>query len=253
MTQVIAITQARSGSTRLPAKVLKTIGGQTLLEIHLERLKKCRSIDVLVVATTDAAGDERIAAVADRVGVPYYRGSEHDVLDRYYQAAKPYDPDYVVRITSDCPLIDPALIDDVVNFTIAGNYDYVSNVIEQAGYPDGQDVEVIRFSAIELAWRKATLKSEREHVTPYIRNNSSYFGNEPFLSSGYECKEGDFTDIRLTVDEPQDFEVIKHIVETLGTDKSWMEYTQYYVDNKLNELNGSFERAEGYKKSLQND
>lgn len=253
MTKVIAITQARSGSTRLPAKVLKTILGKTMLEYHLDRLKNAKRLDAVVVATTLEDNDIRIVEIADKVGLPHYRGSVNDVLDRYYGAAKPFAPNYVVRVTSDCPLIDPKLIDEVVEFTINGDYDYVCNVIEQSGYPDGEDVEVFKFSALEKAWNKAELKSEREHVTPYIRNNSSYFGKQPFKSSGYDCTEGDFTNIRLTVDEQQDFEVIKHLIETLGVEKSWIEYTQYYIDNKLNELNGAFERAEGYKKSLMND
>lgn len=253
MTKVIAITQARSGSTRLPAKVLKTIGDKTMLEYHLNRVRQAKTVDTVIVATTVDPNDIRIVEIANKLALPYHRGSIDDVLDRYYQAAKPYTPLYVVRVTSDCPLIDPALIDEVVTYTIKGDYDYVSNVIEQAYYPDGQDVEVFKFSVLERAWNEAKLKSEREHVTPYIRNNSSYFGKQPFKSSGYDCKEGDFTNIRLTVDEPQDFEVIKHIIETLGVEKSWQEYTQYYLDNKLNELNGAFERAEGYKKSLMND
>jgi spore coat polysaccharide biosynthesis protein SpsF (cytidylyltransferase family) len=252
MTKVIAITQARTGSTRLPSKVLKTISGKTLLEIHLERLKKCKTISDLIVATTTESEDEKIVEIAQKVGLSYYRGSQNDVLDRFYQAAKPYSPDFVVRVTSDCPLIDPILIDNIVDYTINSGLDYVSNVIEQSGYPDGQDIEVFSYVALNEAWENAKLKSEREHVTPYIRNNSSYFGKNLFKSSGYPSPD-DYTDVRLTVDEPQDFEVIKLIIEKLGSDKSWLEYTNYYLESKFKDINGSFERAEGYKKSLLKD
>lgn len=250
--KILAVTQARSGSTRLPAKVLKTIEENTLLDIHLHRLKKSKRINDLIVATTIEPDDERIAEVASRNGLPFYRGSVNDVLDRFYQAAWNFSPDYVVRITSDCPLIDPLLVDQVIDFTIKGGYDYVSNVMYQRGYPDGEDVEVFKFQALEKAWKEAGLSSEREHVTPYIRNNSSAFEKSLFTSAEYPAEE-DYTSVRLTVDEPADFEVIKRMVSALGIDATWQEYTKYYLKNNIVQLNGSIERNGGYKKSLKND
>lgn len=250
--KIIAITQARTGSTRLPAKVLKTIGDNTLLDIHIQRILQSKRLGKLVVATTVEVNDEKIVAVAQKYDLPFYKGSVNDVLDRYYQAAKEYSPDYVVRITSDCPLIDAVLIDQIIDFTVEGNYDYVSNVINQSGFPNGEDVEVFKFSALEKAWKEAKLKSEREHVTPYIRNNSSYFGKELFHSAEYPA-EIDYTHVRLTVDEPADFEVMKIMITALGIDKTWQEYTKYYIENNIARLNGTIKRADGYEKSLKND
>ena len=124
--KILAITQARYGSTRLPAKILKEVNGQTLLEIHLRRILQSKTIDKLKIATTDEEGSKFIVAVADKVGVEYHKGSVDDVLSRFYDTAAPEKPDYVVRFTSDCPLIDPTVIDGVIKFCIDGNYDYAA-------------------------------------------------------------------------------------------------------------------------------
>ena len=167
--KILAITQARYGSTRLPAKILKEVNGQTLLEIHLRRILQAKNIDKLKIATTDEEGSKFIVAVADKVGVEYYKGSVEDVLSRFYGTAEPEHPDYVIRFTSDCPLIDPTIIEDIVDFTIHNDYDYVHTDPKQ--FPDGLDTEVMKFSAIERAFKEANMTSEREHVTPYIWKN----------------------------------------------------------------------------------
>ena len=171
MVKVLAITQARYGSTRLPAKILKEVNGITLLEIHLRRILQAKSIDKLKIATTDEEGSKYIVEVADKVGVGYHKGSVDDVLTRFYDTASPERPDYVVRLTSDCPLIDPSIIDEVVNFTISNDYDYV--ITDADSFPDGLDTEVMKFSALEKAYYEANMTSEREHVAPYIRNTGS--------------------------------------------------------------------------------
>lgn len=250
--KIIAITQARSGSTRLPNKVLKEIEGKSLLQLHIERISSSSLINQLIVATTIAENDEQIVRMMDKIGVQSFRGSEADVLDRFYQCVKDLNPDYVVRLTSDCPLIDADLIDEVINFAIKSDLDYVSNTLEPT-YPDGQDIEVFRFSTLKQAWKEAHLVSDREHVTPYIWRNSSYKKGTLFSSGNFKG-EKDFSSIRMTVDEPADFELIKHLIETLGTEKPWQEYAQYILDSPdVFNMNGTIERNEGYIKSINED
>ena len=145
--KILAITQARYGSTRLPAKILKEVNGQTLLEIHLRRILQAHSINKLKIATTDEEGSKFIVEIAEKVGVEYHKGSVDDVLSRFYDTAAPEKPDYVVRFTSDCPLIDPIVIDGVIKFCIEGNYDYAA--ADPNTFPDGCDTEVMKFSALE--------------------------------------------------------------------------------------------------------
>lgn len=249
--KAVLITQARNGSTRLPGKVLKEIGGKSLLQIHLERLKQCREVNEIIVATTDKEEDTIIYDNAMKWGFSSYRGSETDVLDRFYQAVKEKNADWIVRVTSDCPLIDPLLVDKIITFVQKSNKDYGSNGIVEC-FPDGQDVEVFKFSALELAWKNAKLQSEREHVTPYIRNNSSLNGKTFFSTISYPCEE-DYSKIRMTVDEEKDFELMEILINKLGVDKSWLEYTNYIKENALDKINGKIIRNEGLLKSLKND
>lgn len=252
--KILAITQARYGSTRLPAKILKEVNDMTLLEIHLRRILQAKTISKLKIATTDEEGAKYIVEVADKVGVEYYKGSVNDVLERFYGAAVPEKPDYVVRLTSDCPLIDPSVIDEVVNYAISHDYDYVST--ESQSFPDGLDTEVMKFSALEKAYREARLQSEREHVTPYIRNNGSALGGTLFKSYRYPNPKGCFNanDYRITIDEPEDFEVIKILIEQLGIGRGWKDYIDYLLDHpEVQAINSKFSYNEGYAKSLKND
>lgn len=246
---VIVITQARSGSTRLPSKVLKKIQNKTLLQIHIDRIKQAKLVDDIYIATTIDESDNIIEELADELQVKSYRGSEDDVLDRFYQTAKNVKPDFIVRLTSDCPLIDPKLIDEVVGEAKVQNLDYYSNVLVEK-YPDGQDIEVFKFTALKKAWREAVLLSEREHVTPYIRKNSTFFGQSLFTSNNHNLNV-DYNHVRLTVDEPSDFEVIKILINDLGLDRDWRTYTNYYLSNEnINTLNKDIVRNEGYLKSI---
>lgn len=250
--KVVVITQARSGSTRLPNKVMKEIEGKTLLQIHIDRIKQAYLVDEIFIATTTNQNDDQIEVIAKELDVKYYRGSENDVLDRFYQTVKDINTQYIVRLTSDCPLIDPVLIDEIVKEIKDRKLDYYTNVLEEL-YPDGQDIEVFTFDALKRAWKEAKLSSEREHVTPYIRNNSSYKGGVLFTSNNHGLKEN-YNHVRLTVDEPQDFEVIKYIIEDLGLDKDWKTYADYYLKNdKISSLNNNIIRNEGYQKSLKKD
>lgn len=252
--KVLAITQARYGSTRLPAKILKEVNGMSLLEIHLRRIMQAKSIDKVKIATTNEEGSKYITDVADKVGVAYCKGSLEDVLDRFYQTALPEHPDYIVRFTSDCPLVDPSLIDEVVKYAIDNDYDYVN--VDSSQYPDGLGTEVVKYAAFEKAYKEATLASEREHVMPYIWKNGTALGGTMFKSYKYPNKFGNYNanDYRITIDEPEDFEVIKVLIEKLGIERSWKDYIDYLVSHEeLRKINSKFHYNEGYEKSIKND
>lgn len=244
---VIIITQARMGSTRLPGKVMLEIEHEPLLLIHLNRLNKVKYKSKLIVATTNKVADKEIINLCEKYGFAYYAGSENDVLDRFYQSVKSENPEWIVRVTSDCPLIDPALVDAVISCAIVNDVDYCSNgLIEK--FPDGQDVEVFKFRALEKAWKLAKLSSEREHVTPFIRNNKS----ENFICLDFPCRE-DYSKVRMTVDEKADFVVVESLINELGKQASWLAYTRYLLTSDIARLNSNIIRNEGYLKSLKND
>ena len=243
--KIIVITQARTASTRFPNKIMNRIEGKTLLSIHIDRIKKSKKINTLIIATTNKKYDDIIENEANKLGVHCYRGDEDDVLDRFYQAAKSYNPDYVVWLTSDCPLIDPFLVDEIIEATISSNVDYCSNTLIES-YPDGQDVEVFTFSSLKKAWKKAHLKSEREHVTPYMKKN--------FKVLNIHSNNMEFNKVRMTVDEPNDFDVIKKLTYYLGFDESWLNYTNLYLSNiTISSSNDSIIRNEGYIESIKGD
>jgi spore coat polysaccharide biosynthesis protein SpsF len=249
---VIAITQARINSTRLPEKVLKILGDKTLLELHLKRIKKSKRINKIVVATTFENNVEKILEIANKQGVFYSQGSTDDVLDRYYQAAKNFRADIVIRLTSDCPLIDPQIIDDTFDFFMKEGNDYVSNTLKPT-FPDGMDVEVMKFTALENAWKNASLKSEREHVTPYIWKNSTFFKVNKFTSSSFESGVNN-SNIRLTVDNLDDFCMLQKLIEITGEDKTCLEYVMALKNNpQIFSFANPEERNLGYLKSINKD
>lgn len=250
--KILAITQARYGSTRLPAKILKEVNGVTLLEIHLRRVLQSKLISKLKIATTTEDGSKFIVQIANKVGIEVYQGSIDDVLDRFYKAASPDKPDYVVRVTSDCPLIDPEVIDKVIGTCIKGGYDYVSNVLDLS-YPDGMDVEIFKFSVLEKAWNEAVLKSDHEHVTPYIWRNSTLKGGNLFTSKNV-YSDIDYSKERVTVDTIEDFEVIDNLITNLGSNRSYIDYISYLnLHKEIKAINRHYSRNEGYDKSLLND
>ena len=250
--RIIAITQARIGSTRFPNKILKKIGNKTILDIHLNRVLKSKRISKLIVATTFEEGVEQILEIANNNNVAYYQGDTNNVLDRYYQAASKENPDFVVRLTSDCPLIDATLIDEVIEYAVKNDLDYCSNCLVE-NYPDGQDIEIFKFSALKKTWKEAALPSEKEHVSSYIYKNSTFKNNTMFKAKNYSNISENYKNIRLTVDEKPDFEVVKTLVKNLGIDATWQEYTNYYIENNIAKLNANIIRNEGYLKSLKKD
>lgn len=243
MVKIVGITQARIGSSRLPKKVLLKIKDKTLLEYHLERIKQSKIVNDWIVATTNEAESDAICDIATHLNLKSYKGNLNDVLDRFYKAVKDENADYVVRVTSDCPLIDAELIDETVQFCISNKLDYFSNVFEDK-YPDGLDVEVFSYKMLEEAWENAVLKADREHVTPYIRRkiDLSQYANDSI--------DAKYSKIRITVDEVLDFNMIEHLIDTLGANQSWKIYADYILDNpKIKEINGSIIRNQGYMKS----
>jgi spore coat polysaccharide biosynthesis protein SpsF len=203
---VLGILQARVSSSRLPGKVLKPILGRPMLRHQLDRVRRARSLDALVVATSVDASDDPIQALCADADVTCFRGSLDDVLDRFYQTAIAYSPRLVVRLTGDCPLTDPELIDRVVAFFDADAFD-IAGTAET--YPDGLDVEVVRFAVLEHAWKHATRPSDREHVTLYVHRQPERFRVGRYPSGT------DLSQMRWTVDEPEDFELVRRVYEAL--------------------------------------
>src|SRR4030065_1665440 len=247
---VLAILQARVSSTRLPGKVLKPILGQPIILRQFERIKRAKKINHFLVATSIDQTDDQLADLCAENGIPCFRGNLEDVLDRFYQAAKPFSPEHVVRLTGDCPLADPQLIDEVISFYRQGDFDYVSNTVEPT-YPDGLDVEVFKFECLKQAWEEADLPSQREHVTPFIHQQPAQFKIGCFKN----CVDLSF--LRWTVDEPLDFELVTKIYEALYPLNSGFTTDDIlaFLDDhpELKTLNTHFQRNEGLLKSLMED
>ncbi len=210
--RVVAITQARMGSMRLPGKVLLDLAGASMLERHVTRLQRTTSLTEVVVATTVQPVDDAVAALCETRGWACFRGSEDDVLDRYYQAARAYNAEVVVRVTADCPLIDPELVDRVVRLLVGGQpgLDYTSNCLPHDTYPRGLDVEAFTFAALERAWREDGRPDSREHVTPYIERHPNLFRQTGVTNPV------DYSALRWTVDTSADLELVRRIFMALG-------------------------------------
>lgn len=217
---VVCITQARINSYRLPAKVLRPIAGKPMLLWHLERLKLARLIDHIVVATTPEPAADAIVAIAEQAGVLAFRGSEQDVLDRFAGAAAFAGAATVVRVTSDCPVIDPALIDRVIGFYESAGEQCRYASLDVGVYPRGLDCEVFSRRALDEAHREATEREDREHVTPFLRRHVDRYAPR-FLSKAPPDQI-----YRWCVDTPEDFDLISRIIENFaptGGDFSWTE------------------------------
>ncbi len=208
MTGLVAIIQARMGSTRLPGKVLTDLAGRPVLAHVVERARRIPGVDGVVVATTERRQDEPVDALARELGVQVFRGSERDVLDRYWRAAEATGASAVLRITADCPLLDPVLSGEVVRRFWAETADYASN-IHPPTYPDGLDTEVVSLRALEAAWTEAKQDFEREHVTPFIWMNPARF-RLANVQSGE-----DLSSLRWTLDEPGDLDFLNAVMDRL--------------------------------------
>lgn len=236
---ILAILQARTGSTRLPGKVLMPILGEPMLVRQIERLRRCRRIDKLLIATTADIDDDPIAALCMQRDLPCFRGSSDDVLDRFYQAAADYHPQHLVRLTGDCPLADPKIIDACIALHLEGGYDYTSN-IQPPSYPDGLDAEVMTFATLKNAWQAAETIMAREHVTYYI-----YRHPEKFKIANLE-NEIDYSSLRWTVDEKEDFEFVTKVYQALYPDNPEFDYHDVLAlldkSPELKQINSYLER-----------
>lgn len=247
---VVAIIQARIGSSRLPGKTMKHILGKPMLWHLINRLKQSQLIEKIVIATTNNAKDETILEMAKELGIDSYAGSEDDVLDRYYQAAKKYNAEVVVRITADCPLIDLHIVDKVIQRFLEGDCDYATNALIRT-YPDGLDVGAFSYTVLEKVWKEARWSSEREHVTSYIYKNPDKFR----LASVQN--DIDLSHLRWTVDEDSDLEFVKQVYEHL-----YREGHIFYMEDilellkrypHLEKINEGIATNEGYAKSVKED
>lgn len=205
---ILGILQARASSSRLPGKVLKPLLGVPMLARQIERLQRSTRLDQLVVATSDQAGDEAISALCAELGVPCFRGPLDDVLQRFHLAAQPFGPSQIVRLTGDCPLADPALIDELVELHLTGGYDYSSNCWDPS-YPDGLDAEILSAATLDLLAGCAHTPTQREHVTYYIRQHEAQF------KIGKLVRQPSLAHLRWTVDEPADFALVEQIYQRL--------------------------------------
>ncbi|MFY7867781.1 cytidylyltransferase domain-containing protein [Roseateles sp.] len=246
--RTVAIVQARMSSTRLPGKVLMPLAGRPVLAHVVERLQQCKTLDEIVIATSDDISDDAIQRWCEDHRIHCFRGNLHDVLDRYFQAAKQFSASAVVRITADCPALDPAIVDEVVQGFHAGDYDFYGLAGE---FPDGLDCTVFAFRALERAWREATLPSQREHVGPYIEKQPDLFKNgglHKFLGLSH---------LRWTLDEERDYRFLQAVFERL--DQPGRPFSAQDVlallerEPQLQELNQHIIRNEGYLKSLAAD
>ncbi|TAU87479.1 aminotransferase class III-fold pyridoxal phosphate-dependent enzyme [Rhizobium leguminosarum] len=240
--KLVAIVQARMGSTRLPNKVMKPIGGTPMIGLLLERLDRAQNIDRIVIATSDDPRNDPLDAYVSELGFAVFRGSENDVLDRYYRAAAAVGATDVARITGDCPFVDPALVDECAEAYIASGSDYLSNVAPPT-YADGLDIEIFSFAALERAWRDAPKGSEREHVTPYIRESGKF-------TTVNKAGDIDFSDSRWTIDTPEDFEVASAVFRHFHpqTDFRWRQILELSKERpELFAANNAILRNEGMK------
>lgn len=246
----VAIIQARTNSSRLPKKILLKMYGKTILEHIVTRVKKAQNIDEVWIATTDSNDDDAVELISKKIGVQCYRGSENDVLDRYYQSALLAKADIICRITADDPFKDYQVIDQIIDEFNKGEYDYISNTIEPS-YPEGIDAEVFSIQALKKAWSEAKLQSEREHVTPYIWKNPDIF-----KLKNIKYKE-DLSSLRWTLDKPEDFVFIQQIYDYLYNPDNEEIFTMNDVlevlkeHPELAEINKGTIRNEGYIKSLE--
>ncbi|WP_261903487.1 glycosyltransferase family protein [Vibrio fortis] len=247
---VIAILQARVSSSRLPSKVLRPIFDKPMLHYQVERVLQSKLIDKLIIATSENPEDTPLETLAQSLNVECFRGDLDDVLDRFYRAAAVHSPNHVVRLTGDCPLIDPNVIDKIIEHHLLSKADYTSNA-NPPTYPDGLDVEVMKFSILEQAFQKAVLPSDREHVTPYIRKQTDSYHLENVTHTE------DLSNLRWTVDELDDFKFVEEIYSRLYNDNSQFSMNDILstlkIEPELAKINCKYLRNEGYLKSLKND
>tara|TARA_B110000014_G_C20112764_1_gene586644 strand:+ start:1549 stop:2313 length:765 start_codon:yes stop_codon:yes gene_type:complete len=243
------IIQARMGSNRLPGKVMELLDEKNpSLYYTVSQIRNVKKLDKIIVATTNTKEDDIIFDFTKKMNIECFRGNEDDVLDRYYQCAKEYDLDIIIRITADCPLIDPQIVNKALNEFEIGKIDYIQN-LDPRTFPDGMDIEIFTFNILKEAWKNADLSSEREHVTPYFRNNEKKFNIKNF------SHDKDLSHYRWTLDYHEDLELIKIIVNDIIQRPILMKdvLSLFEKNPKLFEINKKYDANEGYKLSLEKD
>ena len=246
----LVLIQARCGSSRLPNKVLTKIAGKTDLQWVLERVRRSKKIDEVMVITSIEKNNLPLIKLCTELDTRVFVGSEDDVLDRYYQAARLLNPEYVIRITADCPLFDWNYLDLAIE-QLKPETDYLAEMTES--FPDGLDIEIMKFSVLQEAWQKAKMASEREHVTLYIRNHA-----DEYQIQNFECPIRGIGNKRWTLDEPADLELIEKIYEHVrwGGKEDFVtaDILQFLQENpQLENINSMIGRNEGLQKSLNED
>jgi len=243
------IVQARTGSRRLPKKVIALIEKKPLIWHVINRLKHVKKYEQIVLCTTKSPKDDVLVELAKKSGINYFRGSSYDVLDRFYYCLLKFNADPIIRITGDCPLIDPKLIDKLLDVYNKNKYDYVTNNLPPT-FPDGLDIEIFSFKTLEKTYKNAKLKSEREHVTPYIRNHSQKF-------KIYNLKNREnLSHLRWTVDESKDLKLVRKIYSLMKPSITFDHGEILKAISKfpsLTQINQNIIRNKGYLKSLKND
>ncbi len=248
---ILGILQARMTSVRLPGKVMKPLLEKPMISRQIERIKRAPAISRLFVATGVDTADNPLSEWCQSNGIDCFRGSQDDVLDRFYQATERVpEATHIVRMTADCPLIDPDVIESVIQLCLRGGYDYASNT-QPPTYPDGLDVEIMTRQALVDSWKKAKKTSEREHVTPYLYHHPAEF------KIGQLRNTSDLSALRWTVDETADFEFVETIYQNLYPTNPQFKMADIlsFIEQKpeLLKLNAHFKRNEGYEKSLLKD
>jgi len=235
-------------STRLPGKVMKKLNGITVLECLINQLNSSKLLDGKIIATTHNENDDMIVEFAKSAKLESFRGNSLDVLDRYYQCAKSFSLSHIVRITSDCPLIDPEIVDKTIGYYKNGSFDYVNNFSKKR-YPYGTEVEIFSFETIEKTWKNAEKSSEREHVTPFIYNNPDKF------VIGHSEPSKDFSHLHWSVDRIDDLELVKVLYNKISTRPILLADILKTIndDPSILEINKNSNPDEGYRKSLEKD
>lgn len=247
---IVGIIQARTGASRLPKKVMLKIMGKTLLEHYVHRVSRSALLDEIVIATTRKPEDDVIIDEAEKLGVNSFRGSEHDLLERYYKCAQKYDATVVVRLTADDPFVDPEVVDRAVGIFLDNNVDFVNNHFDPT-YPEGLDIEVYSMKALEKSWKEAMLLSEREHVFPYIQNHPEFFKTITFR------QYRDLSYLRWTIDYDCDFQMTKRVYDHLYDGKKVflqediLELLEKHPE--ISRMNAHIRRKEGVNKTKAQD
>jgi spore coat polysaccharide biosynthesis protein SpsF (cytidylyltransferase family) len=247
--KITCIIQARTNSSRLPNKILLKLSNTHIIVHIIDRIKKSTLIEQIILATTINHDDQILLDIANDNQITSFKGNEFDVLDRFYNAAKENDAGTVIRITGDCPLVDPILIDKMLKFFLENNFDYVSNTIERT-FPDGLDIEIFTFATLEKAFFEATWISEREHVTPYIIKNPKLF--KLFSYTNVE----NLSHLRWCLDEASDYEMLQKIYQEFESDNFFSTTDVLKLLEKkpeISEINFGIPMNEGYDNSVKND